>query len=85
MSCIDLENGKNGFAPVIRLNSGYDLPALGLGTYALHGNTCINAVITAIKSGYRLIDTASFYENEREVGEGIRKSGVAREKNLCAD
>ena len=80
MSGIDLENGKNGFAPVIRLNSGYDLPALGLGTYALHGNTCINAVISAIKSGYRLIDTASFYGNEREVGEGIRKSGVAREK-----
>lgn len=80
MSGIDLKNGKNGSAPVIRLNSGYDLPAVGLGTYALHGNTCTNAVTSAIKSGYRLIDTASFYGNEREVGEGVRKSGVAREE-----
>ncbi len=80
MSGIDLKNGKNGFAPVIRLNSGYDLPVVGLGTYALHGSTCTNAVISAIKSGYRLIDTASFYGNEREVGEGVRKSGVAREE-----
>lgn len=80
MSGIDLKNGKNGSAPVIQLSSGYDLPAVGLGTYALHGNTCTSAVISAIKSGYRLIDTASFYENEREVGEGIRKSGAAREE-----
>lgn len=80
MSGIDLKNGKSGFAPVIRLNSGYDLPTVGLGTYALHGSTCTNAVIAAIKSGYRLIDTASFYGNEREVGEGIRKSGVVREE-----
>lgn len=80
MSGIDLKNGKNGSAPVIRLNSGYDLPVVGLGTYALHGNTCTNTVISAIKSGYRLIDTASFYGNEWEVGEGVRKSGVAREE-----
>ena len=80
MSGIDLKKGKNGVAPVMRLNSGYDLPAVGLGTYALHGNTCTNAVVAAIQSGYRLIDTASFYGNEREVGEGVRKSGVAREK-----
>ena len=80
MSGIDLKNGKNGSAPVIRLNSGYNLPVVGLGTYALHGSTCTNAVITAIQSGYRLIDTASFYGNEWEVGEGVRKSGVAREE-----
>ena len=80
MSGIDLENGKNGAAPMIQLNNGYYLPAVGLGTYALHGNICTNAVISAIKSGYRLIDTASFYGNEREVGEGVRKSGVAREE-----
>lgn len=80
MSGIDLKNGKNGSAPVIRLNSGYDLSVVGLGTYALHGSTCTNAVCTAIQSGYRLIDTASFYGNEKEVGEGVRKSGVTREK-----
>ena len=80
MSGINLKNVKNGSAPVIRLNSGCDLPVVGLGTYALHGSTCTNAVITAIQSGYRLIDTASFYGNEREVGEGVRRSGVAREE-----
>ena len=80
MNGIDLKNGKNGSAPMIRLNNGYDLPVVGLGTYALHGSTCTNAVTSAIKSGYRLIDTASFYGNEREVGEGVRKSGVAREE-----
>ena len=80
MSGIDLKNGKNGSALVIRLNGGHDLPAVGFGTYALQGDTCTKAVIAAIESGYRLIDTASFYGNEREVGEGVRKSGVAREE-----
>lgn len=80
MSGIDLKSGKNGEAPVIRLGSGDVLPAVGLGTYALRGSTCANAVYAAIQSGYRLIDTASFYGNEREVGEGVRKSGVPREK-----
>lgn len=65
---------------MIWLNSGHDLPAVGLGTYALHGSACTNAVITAIKSGYRLIDTASFYGNEREVGEGVRRSGAPRDE-----
>lgn len=74
----DIEQKKE-LAPVMRLNSGDDLPVVGLGTYALYVKTCTNAVISAVKSGYRLIDTASFYGNEREVGEGIRKSGIARE------
>ena len=65
---------------MVKLSSGYDLPVVGLGTYALHGSTCVNVVWTALESGYRLIDTASFYGNEREVGEGVRKSGVPREE-----
>lgn len=77
---IDLSSGRNGKAPVVKLSSGYDLPVVGLGTYALHGNTCMNAVRTALESGYRLIDAASFYGNEREVGEGVRASGVPREE-----
>lgn len=77
---IDLSGGRNGKAPVVKLSSGYDLPVVGLGTYALHGSTCVNAVRTALESGYRLIDTASFYGNEREVGEGVRASGVPREE-----
>ena len=80
MTGIDLKSYKNGVAPVIRLNSGYDLPAVGIGTYALHGSVCTNAVISAIQSGCRLIDTASFYGNEQEVGEGVRRSGVPREE-----
>lgn len=75
-----LETGVNGKAPVIKLNSGYDMPVVGLGTYSLHGDTCVNSVRAAIQNGYRLIDTASYYGNEREVGEGVRKSGVPREE-----
>lgn len=70
----------NGKAPVIKLNSGYDMPVVGLGTYSLCGDTCVNSVRAAIQNGYRLIDTASYYGNEREVGEGIRKSGVPCEE-----
>lgn len=80
MTGIDLSGGRNGKAPVVKLSSGCDLPVVGLGTYALHGNTCMNAVRTALESGYRLIDTASFYGNEREVGEGVRASDVPREE-----
>ena len=80
MTGIDLSCGRNGKAPVVKLSSGCDLPVVGLGTYALHGSTCVNAVRTALESGYRLIDTASFYGNEREVGEGVRASGVPREE-----
>ena len=80
MTGIDLSGGRNGKAPVVKLSSGYDLSVVGLGTYALHGSTCVNAVRTALESGYRLIDTASFYGNEWEVGEGVRASGVPREE-----
>lgn len=55
-------------------------PAVGLGTYSLHGSICTNAVRTAIENGYRLIDTASFYGNEKEVGKGIKASGISREE-----
>ena len=78
MSGIDLKEAINGNAPIIKLNSGYTMPVVGLGTYSLHGETCVQAVISALKSGYRMIDTASFYGNEREVGEGIRRSGIPR-------
>jgi len=78
MSGIDLKKGVNGKAPVIRLSSGYEMPVVGLGTYSLRGTVCVNAVSLAIQNGYRMIDTASFYGNEREVGEGIKKSGVPR-------
>lgn len=76
----DLTQGENSKPPVITLNSGYTMPVLGLGTYSLHGDECINAILSAIKLGYRKFDTATFYGNEEEVGEAIRRSGVPREE-----
>ena len=64
----------------VTLNSGYPMPINGLGTYSLHGETCINAVKSALASGVRLIDTASAYGNEEEVGQAVRESGVPREE-----
>ena len=62
----------------LTLNNGVQMPLVGFGTFMLGGETCKNAVATAIKCGYRMIDTAEAYGNEREVGEGIRQSGVDR-------
>jgi diketogulonate reductase-like aldo/keto reductase len=59
--------------------NGAVIPILGLGTWALQGKTCARIVEQAITLGYRHIDTAQAYENEREVGEGVRASGIARE------
>ena len=53
------------------LNSGYEMPVNGLGTYSLHGDECINAVKSALSNGVRLIDTASAYGNEAEIGQAI--------------
>ncbi len=55
------------------------IPAIGFGTWPLKGETCVNMVSEALKSGYRHIDTAAFYDNEVEVGAGIRASGVDRD------
>lgn len=79
VSKFDLVNGTNGNAPTVRLSSGYDMPILGIGTYSLHGETCISAIHAALNSGVRKIDTATIYGNEEEVGEAIRTSGVTRE------
>ncbi len=62
------------------LRDGSTLPAIGFGTYPLTGDEGIEAVVSAIEVGYRLLDTAVNYENEREVGEAIRRSGVPREE-----
>ena len=70
----DLSNGTNGHPPVIKLSSGYDMPIVGLGTYSLHGDKCVNAILSAIRLGYRKFDTASFYGNEEEVGKAIRQA-----------
>src|SRR3978361_1613494 len=59
--------------------NGARIPAIGLGTSELRGRTCARVVEQALKLGYRHIDTAQAYENEREVGEGLRASGVRRD------
>ncbi len=64
------------------LNDGRTLPAVGFGTYPLRGEEGVAAITSAIEVGYRLLDTAVNYENEREVGEAIRRSGVPREDLL---
>ena len=60
---------------VIEAN-GARIPGIGLGTMTLKDDVCVEAVKTALHLGYRHIDTAQNYGNEREVGEGIRASGV---------
>lgn len=75
-----LSGAENGNAPTIKLNSGYNMPILGLGTYSLHGEVCINSVKSALANGFRKFDTASIYGNEEEVGQAIRESDVPREE-----
>jgi 2,5-diketo-D-gluconate reductase B len=57
---------------------GAKIPLLGLGTWDLRGRTCARLVEQALRLGYRHVDTAEMYDNEREVGEGVRASGVKR-------
>ncbi len=59
---------------------GARIPQIGLGTMTLKGDVCVEAVKTALDLGYRHLDTAAYYENEKENGEGLRRSGVTREE-----
>lgn len=87
---LDLPTTEAAFAAVPRtfdfetktvtLNSGYQMPIYGLGTYSLHDEVCVNSVTAALNSGVRLIDTAHAYGNEAEIGEAIRNSGIPREE-----
>ncbi len=64
----------------IELNNGVIMPVLGLGTYLIEPKQAKKVVLDALSVGYRHIDTASFYGNEREVGEAIRESGIDRDE-----
>jgi diketogulonate reductase-like aldo/keto reductase len=68
----------NRRSPTIALNNGVQMPALGLGVFLAPPEQTADAVETAIQKGYRLIDTAAAYNNERQVGEGVRRSGIDR-------
>lgn len=66
--------------PTITLNNGVEMPALGFGVFQTPPEQTIDAVTTALQTGYRHIDTAAAYGNEREVGEAIRRSGLERDE-----
>lgn len=69
----------------VTLNSGYEMPINGLGTYSLHGDECRNSVRAALESGVRLIDTASAYGNEEEIGQAIRAAiddGIIKREDI---
>ena len=64
----------------VTLNSGYEMPIMGLGTYSLSDDECYNSVTALLEAGGRLIDTAYMYHNEAAVGRAIRDSDVPREE-----
>jgi diketogulonate reductase-like aldo/keto reductase len=66
-------------APLLVLNNGVQMPAIGLGVFQSSPEDTVTAVESSIAQGYRLIDTAASYFNERQVGEGIRRSGISRD------
>jgi diketogulonate reductase-like aldo/keto reductase len=66
--------------PTYTLNDGNTLPAVGFGTYPLKGEDGVRAITSALEVGYRLLDTAVNYENETEVGEALRRSGLPRDE-----
>ena len=68
------------FEETYKMNNGLEIPKLALGTWLIENEKAADAVCEAVKISYRHIDTAQAYGNERGVGEGIRKCGVAREK-----
>ena len=72
-------------AKMVKLNSGYEMPTLGLGTWTLTGQICEDAVYAALKSGYRLIDTAKYYGNESEVGKAVARAisdGICKREEI---
>src|SRR5699024_693775 len=80
---LPVENNKIAFnflTKTVTLNSGYEMPLNGIGTYSLTGEVCYNASTSALNSGVRLIDTAYMYGNEEEIGRAIRDSGIKREE-----
>ena len=67
-------------SPLLTLNNGVQIPAIGLGVFQSSPEDTVSAVECAIAEGYRLIDTAAAYANERQVGEGMRRSGISRDE-----
>jgi diketogulonate reductase-like aldo/keto reductase len=75
---MDHERNTQMSAPALKLNNGVEIPALGLGVFQSPPEETTSAVAAALDAGYRLIDTAAAYGNEREVGDAVRASGLDR-------
>ncbi len=73
-------DSKNPNIPNITLNNGVKMPHFGYGTWQIKGEKGIESMLEAFKVGYRLIDSASYYQNEAEVGEAFRQSKLKREE-----
>lgn len=67
------------FAPITTMNDGREIPVIGFGVWQVPDDVVVNAALAALESGYRHIDTAYLYYNERGVGEALRRSGLDRE------
>lgn len=79
----NITNGVTRFdfeTQTVTLNSGYQMPINGIGTYSLTDEECENSISEALARGVRLIDTAYIYRNEESVGEAVRNSGIDREE-----
>lgn len=82
---IQEEEKKEDIDMYVTLNDGNQMPILGLGTWTLKGQTCEDSVYHALKTGYRLIDTARYYGNEKDVGRGIQRAieeGFVKRKEI---
>src|SRR6516164_5598331 len=66
--------------PTVTLNDGHEIPQLGFGVFQIPLEDTATAVTAALETGYRHIDTAEMYRNERGVGEAIRASGLSRDE-----
>lgn len=75
---------QNLKSPMVTLSDGHSIPQLGLGVYKVDNAITGPLVSQALRSGYRLVDTASMYQNEKGVGEGIVNSGVPRNEIIVA-
>ncbi|MBQ9596342.1 MAG: aldo/keto reductase [Synergistaceae bacterium] len=64
----------------VKLNNGIEMPQFGIGTFRSSVKQAHDAVLEALKAGYRHIDTAHAYQNERGVGAAVRESGIPREE-----
>ena len=66
---------KYSISSKFQLNSGIEIPILGLGTWRDEGTECTQAILWAVEAGYRHLDTAAFYKIEEHVGKAIHESG----------